>query len=71
MKYTIEVEWEQVDALVQQELRESLKNLVSDWHKVTNDIDTISIFSMDKDAELEEIQKYIDAFELVLDYMGG
>jgi hypothetical protein len=64
MKYTGELEWEQVDALVCKELRDCYNNFANDKRPVCG------IFSTDKDEDLKEMKKMRKALKLVLNYFG-
>jgi hypothetical protein len=66
----VEVCIEGVNDIVRSELKDTLKNLQDDLkrRKAGN---SIAIFHMTKDEDVDELQRHIEAFKLVLKYYGG
>lgn len=70
-KFVIEMEPEQVDAVVLHGLREELEALEKDFEgRIEND-HQLGIFSNDRLEDITYIQSHIDAFQKVLRYYGG
>lgn len=65
----IEVCIEGVNDIIRTDLGETLKNLKDDLKRRKKD-NSIAIFHMDKDEDVAEIQRHIDAIKLVLRYYG-
>jgi hypothetical protein len=65
MKVSIELEEEQITAIVLKELEQSKKWLTQDLK------DSVGVFSMDPDQDRKEIQRHLDAFKLLLKYYGN
>ena len=66
----IEVCIEGVNDIVRSDLTNSLDNLKDDLKRRKKG-DSIAIFHMEKDEDIAELQKHIDAFNLVLRYYGA
>lgn len=64
MKYTVDLEWEQVDALVRKELLSCYENFKDENRPVCG------IYSTDKDEDLREMKKMRKAILRVLDWYG-
>jgi hypothetical protein len=64
MRYTVDLEWEQVDALVRKELLDCYENFKDDKRPSSG------IFSTDKDEDLREMKKMRKAIKLILDWYG-
>jgi len=70
MKYTIEMECEQVDAILVQTLKDQYLSLRYDLDlRLANDESLVwGVFDKDKDADCVKIQSHIDAIAKVLSY---
>ena len=69
MKHTIEMGYEQVDAIIVLELKYQYSSLKQDLSRRQSDDDTgPGIFNNDKDADCAEIQNHMDAVAKVLSY---
>jgi hypothetical protein len=70
MQAMIEIQQEQVDSIVQQEMRSMLDCLQDDLRR-TEESDRGWIFHEDKEEDIKEIKKHIKSFKRVLKYYGG
>jgi hypothetical protein len=69
MKHTIEMEYEQVDAILVVELKSQFSSLKNDLdQRLSDDYTGSGIFDEDKDADCAEIQNHMDAVAKVLSY---
>lgn len=68
MTYTIEMEYEQVDAIFVQQLKEQYGLMKESLGHRQSGEEKIGIFSTDKNADIVEIQSHIDALAKVLSY---
>ena len=68
MIYTIEMEYEQVDAIVVQELKEQYRLMKESLEQRQSGEEEIGIFATDIDADIVEIQSHIDALAIVLSH---
>ena len=66
----IEVCIEGVNDIVRSDLTNSLDNLKDDLKRCKKG-DSIAIFHMEKDEDIAELKRHIEAFELVLRYYGA
>lgn len=66
----MKLEWEQVDAIIKQELASQLGSLRQDLQKNLEDGDS-KVFDYDPVKDRAMIREHIHAFDLVLKYMGG
>ena len=66
----IEVCIEGVNDIVRSDLTNSLDNLKDDLKRRRKG-DSIAIFHMEKDEDIAELKRHIEAFELVLRYYGA
>jgi hypothetical protein len=64
MKHTVELEWEQVDALVIKELKEVYNNFTPESRP------SCGIFSTDLKTDLKEMKKMREGLKRVLNYWG-
>lgn len=79
MGASITLEPEQIDAIVIGELRQNIDSLEHDLKFAkkaidanhTEDEDYLGVFDHDPYKDAEEIQKYINAFNLIVDFYGG
>ena len=69
-KVMVEMEEEQIDAIVLSELSWHFKQFKSDL-EIRERGEGMSIFDSDPVKDVLYIQEYITAFKLVLDYYGG
>lgn len=70
MRYTIEMVEEQVDHILLQETKNSLDILKLNLRERKKD-NGMCFFHMDKEEDIKEIKRYIEAFKLVYKYYGG
>ena len=69
MKHTIEMGYEQVDAIIVLELKYQYSSLKNDLdQRLSDDYTGSGIFDEDKDADCAEIQNHMDAVAKVLSY---
>ena len=68
MTYTIEMEYEQVDANFVQQLKEQYGSMKESLEHRQSGEEKIGVFVSDKDADIVEIQSHIDALAKVLSY---
>ena len=67
--FTIEMECEQVDAILVQVLKEQYLSLKHELDlRLSDDYTGVGIFDKDKDADCAEIQSHMDAVAKVLSY---
>lgn len=71
MGYTIELEPEQVDAIVVQELQEALDGFIRSVNARRTGEETLPIFWHDVEADCDTIEDHISAFKMVLEYYKG
>ena len=69
MVYTIKMTYDQVDAIVINELTTTLQGLKNDREQRKND-EGMAIFDTDKKTDLKKLKEYINAVELILEYYG-
>jgi len=67
-KFTVELEWDAVDSIVVQALKNQYNGLKKDLDSKLNDKETLGIFSNDKEEDIAEIQKHLDSIKTVLSY---
>lgn len=70
-KFMLEVEPEQVDAIVLQSLNEALEMMEKDFEDRVDNDSQLGIFSNDRLEDITRIQSHIDAFKKVISYYGG
>ena len=68
-KVTVELDWETVDGIVKQELRNMRDNLKQDLRKRKDD-EGIAIFDKDKKTDIALMKDHIEAFDTILRYYG-
>lgn len=66
----VEICVEGVNDIIRSELKETVKLLKLDLKNVKNR-SGISIFHADRDEDIAEIKRHIEAFNIVLKYYGG
>ena len=67
-KFTVELEWDAVDSIVVQALKNQYIGLKKDLDSRLNDKETLGILSNDKEEDIAEIQKHLDSIKTVLSY---
>ena len=70
MKITFEMEDEQVDAIIVQQLKQTIEGLEQSLEQRANG-DGISVFDSDPVKDIQYISEYISAFKLAFDWYGG
>lgn len=70
MKMTFELEDEQVDAILVNQLKQTIVGLEESLEQRANG-DGLSIFDSDPIKDIQYINEYISAFKLALDWYGG
>jgi len=71
MRYTIELEPEQLDAIVVGELESTLVDFKEMLDARRTGEETIGIFWHDVEADCDTIEDHISAFEMILKYYKG
>jgi hypothetical protein len=69
MNYTIQMTYDQVDAIVIKELQTILQGFKNDRKQRKND-EGMAIFDTDKKTDLKKLKEHIKAVELILSYYG-
>ena len=67
-KFTVELEWDAVDSIVVQFLKNQYDGLKKALDRRLNDKETLGNFSNDKEEDIAEIQKHLDSIKTVLSY---
>ena len=67
-KLTVELEWDAVDSIVVQVLKDQYNGLKEELDRRLNGKETLGIFSNDKEEDIAEIQKHLDSIKTVLSY---
>ena len=67
-KFTVELDYEAVESLVVQVLKEQYNRLTDELERRKDDRETLGIFLPDKEEDIAEIQRHLDAVETVLSY---
>ena len=70
MKHTIDVQWEQIEAIIAKELDWDLKKTLDDMETVKKTKKGF-VYSHDMDEDLEELTIRAGALAVVLSYYGG
>lgn len=70
MKMTFELEDEQVDAILVQQLKQTIEGLEESLEERANGVG-ISVFDSDPIKDIQYLNEYISAFKLALDWYGG
>lgn len=70
MSYHLNVDWEAVQHIVIQVLKEDLESLRKDWARVYSS-DQGHVFSEEKREDLEQISEHISAYKKLIRYYGG
>ena len=72
MKATIELEYDQIQSIIVQELKETLEIMMRDL--VDRQSDTFGsggIFDNDKETDIKLIKKHIKSLKRIIQYYGG
>lgn len=69
MSYNLKVDWEAIQHIVVQVLKEDLDSLRKDWVSVYES-EAGHVFSKDKREDLEQISEHITAFKKLIRYYG-
>jgi len=67
-KFTVELEWDAVDSIVVQVLKNQYNGLKEELDRRLNDKETLGIFLPDKEEDIAEIQRHLDSIKIVLQY---
>ena len=67
-KLTVELEWDAVDSIVVQALKNQYSDLKKDLDRRRNDEDTLGIFFSDKVEDVACIHRHLDSLKIVLSY---
>ena len=67
-KFTVELDIDEVDSIVVQVLKVQYSNLEYDLERRKDGRETLGIFLSDKEEDIAEIQRHLDAVETVLSY---
>jgi len=67
----IELPWEAVDKIVVDSVRESMVYLNEELLKIKTNQEPTGVFSNDLEEDVFQIEKHLEAFELVIKYFGG
>jgi len=66
----IDISYEAIDAIVTQNLKETLSNLRADYHARKNGSITAGVFDSNREVDLKKIKKTMRAMKRVLYYYG-
>jgi hypothetical protein len=73
--YTIEVESEQIDAIIVSELKSSIDGLEADLNRALNfsksEDSYLGVWTHSPEEDMVEIQKHISALKLIVKYYNG
>ena len=67
-KFTVELEWDAVDSIVVQVLKNQYNGLKEELDRRRNDEDTLGIFFSDKVEDVACIWRHLDSIKIVLSY---
>jgi hypothetical protein len=67
-KYTVELDYDAVDSIVVQVLQEQYKSLIDDRTARESDKESFGSFFTDKEKDIAEINRHLDAMEIILSY---
>jgi hypothetical protein len=70
MKVEIDINSDTADFLIVENLKQALADMEQGLKAREEDSDTCGMFSTDRDEDLVEIAKHIDAFKITLSYFG-
>lgn len=66
--FTVELDYDAVDSIVVQVLKEQYSSLTHDLKRRKDDGEKFGFFSSDKEEDITEIQRHLDAVKTVLSY---
>ena len=66
---TIELDWDTIDRITTSAIKDALRNLEFDL-KDRKEVGDSTYFVLEKEKDIALLEKYIDAFKLVLEYYG-
>ena len=67
-KFTVELDYDAVDSIVVQVLKDQYSGLVDDLKRRKDGKETLGIFSLDKEEDIVEIRRHLAAMATVLSY---
>lgn len=67
-KFTVELEWDAVDSIVVQVLKDQYNGLKEDLDRRLNDEEISGIFFSDKVEDVACINRHLDSIKIVLSY---
>ena len=67
-KFTLELEWDAVDSIVVQVLKNQYSDLKKDLDRRLNDEKTFGIFFSDKVEDVACVWRHLDSIKIVLSY---
>lgn len=68
MGLNVEIEWEAVNSIAVENLKDQYQNLQRDLQNRIDGTEKYGFFSSDKEEDIAEFQRHLDAFEIVLSY---
>jgi hypothetical protein len=68
--YNLPIDWDAMQKITAAVLIEDLDSLHNDWNTVYGR-DRGMVFSLEREEDLAEISKHIQAFKLLIKYYGG
>jgi hypothetical protein len=68
--YNLPIDWDAIQKITAAVLIEDLDSLRTDWNTV-HGRDRGMVFSLEREEDLAEISKHIQAFKLLIKYYGG
>jgi len=69
-KVTVELEWEAVDAIVVQQLRDARDGFIEDIERRKDGSNTAGIFHKDVKKDIKELEKHIKSFNRAIRYFS-
>lgn len=70
MKVEIDINSDTADFLIVENLKQTIANMEHDLKALEEGTETCGFFSTDKNQDLAEITKHLDAFRTTLNYFG-
>lgn len=67
-KYTVELDYDAVDSIVVRVLQDQYKSLIDDRKARESNKESIGSFFTDKEKDIAEINRHLDAMEIILSY---
>jgi hypothetical protein len=68
--YNLPIDWDAMQKITAAVLIEDLDSLLTDWNTVYGR-DRGMVFSLEREEDLAEMSKHIQAFKLLIKYYGG